>query len=149
MLSTLKKLFSSADTEKDNPEEETNRIQLAFAALLIEAAKADEDFDEGERTLIHSILQTQFALTDEAAQSLFLSAQKAQDDAVDLHKFTKTVKTQPDDVRIQFIQDLWDIVLSDDVRDPYEDTLIRRICGLINVSDRQSAEARQRVLANK
>lgn len=151
MLSALKSLFST--DKKSKPEtakldqDEKEQVNIAFAALLIEAAKADENYDDHERAIITGILRNQFELSESRAVELHTKAEAAQADAIDLHRFTREVKTLPEKERINFIEGLWRVVLSDGVRDPFEDALIRRISSLIHLTDRDSGEARKRVEA--
>ncbi len=146
MLSALKSLFAHKDDSgKTDPAKSEGDIQTAYAALLVEAARIDENYEEQEKNLIAGLLQRQFQLDEQAATQLREAAEAAQKEALDLHQFTKEVKTLPEQNRIDFIEGLWRIILSDGVRDPFEDALVRRLCGLIHVSDRASGEARQRV----
>ncbi len=140
------KLFSrKKDVAGDStPEDE---LRLAVAALLVEAARADEHDDYRERRLIDETLSGEFSLSAEEAASLRAQGEQAQAAALDIQRFTRTAKQLPDDRKIAFVERLWEIVLSDAVRDPYEDALIRRICGLIYVEDRESGAARARIEA--
>ncbi len=122
-------------------------MQLAVAALLVEAARADEHYDEGEKAIIDQSLMAKFALSQDAAQTLRAAGEEAQARALDIQRFTRIAKEMPGEEKISFIEQLWEIVLSDGERDSYEDTLMRRICGLIYLEDRISGQARIRVAA--
>jgi len=141
----LKTLFGATTTEEDKAPKDA--LRLAFAVLLVEAARADEHYEEAEKTIIDRLLRNKFELPPEEARALRGDAEAAQAEALDIQQFTKEAKTLNDEEKLEFIEGLWEIVLSDDQRDPYEDTLIRRICGLIYVEDRESAIARKRALA--
>lgn len=142
----LEKLFgklfkpqAEGDTEsRDDP-------QIAAAALLVEAAHADGAFDEGERRLVVELLQKQFSVDAEAAARLLDAGERAQAAAVDLHRFSRVLKDQlPQAERIAFVENLWALILSDGERHEYEDYLVRRLIGLIYVSDQESGAARRR-----
>lgn len=120
-------------------------LELAFAALLVEAARVDESYDDGEKAIIEKALKKRFGLSDADASALRGRAEAAQDAATDIHRFTKTAKSMGREEKIELIEELWEIVLSDGTRDPYEETLIRQICGLIYVDDQDSGAARARV----
>lgn len=122
-------------------------IQAAVAALLVEAACADENFDERERAIIDKSLAAKFGLGAEEARALREEGERIQANAIDIQRFTRIVKTMDHKEKIALIEKLWEIVLSDGERDPHEDTLIRRICGLIYVSDPESGAARSRAEA--
>ena len=120
-------------------------LKTAVAALLVEAARADDNYDEAEKILIAALLQRQFAIDEAEAERIREAGEAAQAAAVDLHKFSRVVKNQMDEpARIQFIEALWELILCDGARDEYEDYLARRLVGLIYLTDRQSGEARQR-----
>jgi len=120
----------------------------AVAALLVEAARSDADYDGSERVVIERFLADMFGLDAAAARAMRAAGEAAQADAADLVRFTRVVKTElPPGERIRLIEALWSVVFSDGARDPYEDALLRKLAPLIAVSDRESAEARQRVMA--
>ena len=143
----FKNLFSKKPSTAAKSQEEEDPLQLAIAALLVEAARADETYAESEKMLIDQSLVAKFDLSSETAAALRAKAETAQSEALDIQRFTRIAKAMPDEDKVAFIEQLWEIVLSDGVRDAYEDTLMRRICGLIYVEDRISGEARARVAA--
>lgn len=122
-------------------------IPLAVAGLLIEAARADERYEESEKRLIEACLRAHFDLSAEDAAALRVRAEAVQAEATDIHRFTKVAKTLPAPEKLRLIESLWRIVLSDAERDPHEEALIRRVCGLVYVSDPESAAARRRAEA--
>ncbi len=74
--------------------------------------------------------------------------EQAEDDAVDLFGWTRTLKDAYDaDERLRLVEGLWEVVYADGVLHEYEANLLRRIAGLIYVPDRDVGLARQRVLA--
>jgi uncharacterized tellurite resistance protein B-like protein len=144
----FKKLFSKPKAQvTTSAPPDTEPMQLAVAALLVEAARADERYDEGEKAIIDQSLMAKFALSQEAAQALRAAGEEAQASALDIQRFTRIAKAMSGEEKIAFIEQLWEIVLSDGERDSYEDTLMRRICGLIYLEDRDSGQARIRVAA--
>ncbi|NOX83362.1 MAG: TerB family tellurite resistance protein [Alphaproteobacteria bacterium] len=126
---------------------DTEPMQLAVAALLVEAARADEHYETREMAIIDQSLMAKFNLSPEAAQALRAAGEEAQASALDIQRFTRIAKEMSGEEKIAFIEQLWEIVLSDGERDSYEDTLMRRICGLIYLEDRDSGQARIRVAA--
>jgi uncharacterized tellurite resistance protein B-like protein len=124
------------------PDEE----RLAVAALLVEAARADEAYTAREKALIDVALADRFALSPCCASDLRVEGEAAQAKANDLHRFTKIVKALPPEHKLDLVESLWRVVLSDGARDPHEDAFIRRVCGLIYVSDPESGAARNRAM---
>jgi len=145
MMDFLTSLLSKNDETDESTD--TTDLQTAFAALLVEAARADENYETQEQKIITAVLMKQFEVDKSGATAIRIKGEEAQASAIDLHQFTRTVKTLGEDEKVRFIEGLWRIVLSDDVRDPWEDALIRRVASLIHVTDVQSAKARQRVEA--
>ncbi|GJL94817.1 MAG: hypothetical protein DHS20C05_12220 [Hyphococcus sp.] len=147
----FKKLFSKKSpndkAHDQQSEQQTDPMQIAVASLLVEAARADEQYDEKEKSIIDRTLGAKFSLTPEASAALRAEGEASQKEALDIQRFTRIAKDMSQEEKIAFIEELWEIVLSDGERDPFEDTLIRRICGLIYVEDRESGAARARVTA--
>lgn len=140
------KLFGKKSV-KSEAVAETDPLQLAVSALLVEAACADENYEEREKAIIDKTLGAKFSLSPTEAAALRVKGETAQANALDIQRFTRIAKEMTEGEKISFIEELWEIVLSDGERDPFEDTLIRRICGLIYVDDRDSGAARARVEA--
>ncbi|WP_425409285.1 TerB family tellurite resistance protein [Hyphococcus sp.] len=144
----LDKLFDRFRQETSAPEtQEIDALQLAFAALLVEAARADEVYARHEIAIIDRALKSKFGLNDEGAAALRTKAESVQENATDIQRFTRIAKEMSNNEKISLIEEIWEIILSDGDRDSFEDTLVRRICGLIYVDDRASGEARHRVEA--
>ncbi len=143
MLDFLKKLLE-APAGAPAPREPTE----AVAALMVEAARADGEFDAGERATIERFLGELFGLDAEAARAACAAGEAAQAEAADLVQFTRVVKTGlSDEERVALLEALWSVVFADGERDPHEDALMRKLAPLIAMTDRESAEARRRVLA--
>jgi uncharacterized tellurite resistance protein B-like protein len=122
--------------------------QLAAAALLVEAARMDSDFDARERGRIDQLLQSRFGLGAEDAALLLAEAERSAAASVEWQGFTQAIKEGFDPAeRIAVIEMLWEVAYADGQLHDYEASLLRRITGLLYVSDRESGEARKRVLA--
>lgn len=125
-----------------------DELQLAVAALLLEAAVVvDGDFDPHEREIVRRVLQRCFALSPDDAQLLIAGAERRVEMSSQLFGFTSTVNSRLSRERkVEVIEMLWEVAYADGVLDPLEDTLLRRIAGLIDVSDHDRGEAKRRVL---
>jgi len=122
-------------------------LQLALAALLVEAANSDDRFDEAERGLIARLLQNRFGLSRSDANQLLAAGQTAAAESAELFHFTRIINERLSfEERLELIEMLWEVAYADRVLDEYEDSLLRRVAGLIYVPDRERGEARQRVL---
>ena len=121
---------------------------LALAAILVEAARRDGEYADSERAAILRILMREDDMDEPAAAALLREAEEAQEKAVDLFRFTHALKeATPFEQRVAIIEDLWDVILSDGARDHSEDGLVRSVCGLLGIPDRESGLARARVMS--
>lgn len=122
-------------------------LEMAVAALLIEAARMDNDFDAAERAAIERMLADKFDLAAADARDLIRQADAAVQTSTQVFPFTRQIceSISPED-RTQIIEMMWKVAYADGVLDPYEDMLLRRIAGLIHVPDRERGMARQRAL---
>jgi uncharacterized tellurite resistance protein B-like protein len=124
-----------------------DELQLAVAALLIEAARVDDAFGEDERKVIARLLERRFGLGTVEAQMLEDVAEQRVESSTQLFGFTRTINQRlPRERRVELIEILWEVAYADGVLDPLEDTLLRRVGGLIDVSDHERGAARLRVM---
>lgn len=125
-------------------------LRLSVAVLLLEAARQDDRFDPKERAVIENVLTARFDLAPAECAQLMTAAEARASYIVQLYGHASEVSghTTPDQ-RIALIEMLWEVAYADGVLDPQEDLLVRRIAGLIYVSDRDRVLARQRVLARR
>ncbi|MGF1500288.1 MAG: TerB family tellurite resistance protein [Paracoccaceae bacterium] len=145
MLDKLLTLFQQPDAPVDLTEEEGRE---AVAAVLVEAARADGTYDADEAARIDEILVKRYALDASAAAELRSAGETAQAAATDVVRFTQAIKRAvPHEERIGVIEAVWELAYADGSRDHEESALVRRLCGLLYVSDRDSGLARQRVEA--
>lgn len=123
-------------------------IELACAALLVEAAVLDGEFDDAERATIERLLTDHFKLDTREVADLIRDAEAAIEDANELYTLTRTIKDKMEvEERTTIIEMLWEVAYADGELHDYESNLVRRLAGLLYVSDRESGEARKRVLS--
>lgn len=154
MLNRIKSLFAALDSPPDSDAARAvagqgfGKKELAACALMVEAAAMDGSIGADEDATIRAIAERCFDLKAEEIDLLMVEATKAQDAANHLLRFTRTIKdTFDEEERIELIEMLWEVAYADGVLHDYEANLLRRIGGLIYVSDRDRGEARKRVLA--
>jgi uncharacterized tellurite resistance protein B-like protein len=147
MLDRLKQLFQP-EAARPSGRHRFDELQLAAAALLVEAATMDSDFDAAERARVARLVQDRFALRPEEAADLVGEAERMARASVQWHGFTSAIKDGFDHAeRVHLIEMLWEVVYADGQLHDYEASLLRRVTGLLYVSDRESGDARKRVLA--
>lgn len=143
MLTQILEALSGGGETSDGAE---NAGRVAIAAILVEAARADGDYLERERVMIDHVLAERFSITPAEAAALRARGEEAQAEAVDLVHFTRAIKDAVAyEDRVGVIEALWWVILADDEVDYQESALVRRLAGLLYVSDQDSGIARQRV----
>jgi uncharacterized tellurite resistance protein B-like protein len=122
--------------------------RTALAAILVEAANADGAYDAEESERIARVLAARYDLSPTAAVALRAEGEAAQAAAADLVRFTRAVKDAiAHEDRVGVIEAVWEVIYADGVREMHESALIRKLCGLLHIDDREAAFARQRVVA--
>ena len=146
MINRIKTLFMEERAEAGEPNKE--ELQAAAAALLVEAAFMDGNFDDQERKSIMSLMKQYFHLSDEESLLLVSEAEQVVENAGDLYAFTRIIKDRYEhEQRIEMVEMLWEVAFADGNLDHFESNLISRIAGLIFVSDRDRGDAKKRVMA--
>lgn len=147
MIDRFRTLFASTRSKSDAGRHTVDDLHLAAAVLLVEAARLDEVYDDAERAAIDGALRGKFGFDTTESAALIAQAESAQEDAVELHRFTRTIKDKFSATeRIEMIEMLWEVVYADGELHPYEANLMRRLGGLLYVSEHDRGTARKRVV---
>ena len=143
MLKKLKNFFDS-ETNTDNKSNENLEL---LCGLMIEAANTDGIIEQSEIDKIYSILVDVFKENHDEARIYIKKAIDNGDNSKSLFYYTsKLNKEFPESKKLLLIETLWEVVLSDGKIHEYESSLIRRLSGLLYISDVNSGNARQRAL---
>jgi uncharacterized tellurite resistance protein B-like protein len=134
----FKKIFGKKE------EINTNKDVLV-AALLIHAAKIDENYTENEKKIIKKALIDLNNINPHEAEELLTQAEKKEEESNQIVEFTREIKKHSMESRLKIIEVIWKIVYSDGINDSYESNLIRRICGLLYVSDKDNGIIKTKV----
>lgn len=150
MINRIKNLLAGKGAEASGTAaaHALDEVQLAAAALLVEAAWQDESFNDTERSRVLDLVRERFGLTAEEADTLLAAAEKRVEDSTQILTFTRTIKDNfsPEE-RIEMVEMLWQVVYADGVLHDHEAALMRQIGGLVYVSDQDRGAARKRALA--
>ena len=122
---------------------------ILIAALLIHAAKIDENYEESEKKIIKRALEELNSLSENETEEIMREAEKKEQESNQIIEFTKEIKKNPMEFRLKIIEILWKIVYSDGTSDNYESNLIRRVCGLLYISDQDSGKIKLKVMSFK
>ena len=144
MWNKLKDIFSPETYE------EGITSNNAIAAILVRAAKTDNEYTESEKKLIDHLLANKLNISLEDARLLRLQGQELEMEINDNVQLTRIIKQDiPYEERHQLVEQLWSIVLDDNNRTPEENKLMRVLTHLLGISDVNSAKARSKVLNKK
>ena len=121
---------------------------IGIAALLIHAAKIDEIYSEKEKNLILSFVKNNLN-NKTSADKIMQEAEKLEENSNQLLNYTRIIKDSSVKIKSEIIEQLWKILISDNNVDLYESNLMRRICGLIYFSDKESGEIKMRLIKSK
>ena len=135
----FKKIF------KKEKKENSDNKNILVASLLIHAAKIDENYSDIEKKIIKEALINLNNINSDQAEELMKLAEKKEEESNQMLEFTREIKKHPMEFRLKIIEIIWKIVYSDDVSDNYESNLIRRICGLLYISDKDNGIIRAKV----
>jgi uncharacterized tellurite resistance protein B-like protein len=144
MLDWFKSFRAPAPAEATD---DSASLKYATAELMAIAAYQDDTYTTDEKEMIVSLLQRRFDMSEEDATKLAVETADAASDTTDLYAVIRTIRDAlPPEERVRIIEMLWETVYADGELDDYEANLMRRVAGLLYVDDRQSGEAKKRVL---
>ena len=107
---------------------------VKVSALLIHAAKIDENYSQDEEKIIKETLLG-IGANNENIDKIIEDGKKIEADSNQILEFTKEVKNMDIDSKIKIIENLWRIIYSNNEADVYETSLMRRLAGLLYVDN--------------
>tara|TARA_B100000963_G_scaffold116027_1_gene101049 strand:+ start:21 stop:473 length:453 start_codon:yes stop_codon:yes gene_type:complete len=135
-------------SNKEEIEESSNILQLdrACAALLVEIAFADKDFDEREKESLKQSLLKSYAIDIETINEIINDAEKTVEESTSLYEYTRTVNDEFEyPQKLNLLENLWKVAYADETLDKYEEHLLRKISDLIHISHSDYINVKLRV----
>ena len=131
-----------------NNKDKQNIELTKIVSLLIHAAKIDENYTDKEKDLINNFINkfSEENSQNKTSSEIFEEAEKQEKDSNHILEFTREIKKMDMKIRILVLETLWEIVLSDEKSGIYESNLIRRIWGLLYISDKISGEVKLSII---
>tara|TARA_B100001093_G_scaffold507785_1_gene568875 strand:+ start:1110 stop:1520 length:411 start_codon:yes stop_codon:yes gene_type:complete len=129
--------------KKDNNKLEKKNL-IKICALLIHAAKIDEDYTKIEEEIITKTL-LKFSSTEEDLSQIIVEAKKTEEDSIQILDFTKEVKNLSETDKIKIIEALWSIIYSNKNADIYETNLMRRLAGLLYIDNKTMGDIKDKI----
>ncbi len=140
----IKRMLSASESEPAAPED----ARSAIAAILVMAARADDEYADAEKAMIDTVLKARFGLSAEETAQLREEGEAAESESDDHYQFTKAIRQAvPLEDRTAIVEALWRVILADTDKDEMEDSLMRQLADRLGLSPVESALARQKVLA--
>tara|TARA_B100001109_G_C18467492_1_gene291819 strand:- start:89 stop:505 length:417 start_codon:yes stop_codon:yes gene_type:complete len=115
-----------------------------IAALLIHAAKIDENFSQSEENIIKETI-FQLGAKKEQVKNILEKAKKIENNANQILDFTKKVKNLNNEDKIKIVEALWKIIYSNKEADIYETSLMRRLAGLLYIDSKTMGDIKEKV----
>jgi len=121
-----------------------NDLVLKTASLLIHAAKMDESYTEKEKSIIQRTL-IELGVSDNDIESLMKNAEENEKNSNQILDFTKEIKKADQNFKIKLMESLWKIIYSDNKSDMFEDSLMRRISGLLYLDKKLVGDIKEKI----
>jgi len=147
----IKKFFGEKSSNKENQDElNSSVIEEAVVVLLLRAANIDGKKDEQEIEAIKRLIIQQFNYDEEKADMLITSASEKEESSADLFEWSKIINDHYDlDSKKIVFSMMCEIICADGLIDPFESNLIRRLSGLLYISDKDAGAIKKKVMNNK
>jgi uncharacterized tellurite resistance protein B-like protein len=129
---------------KEKDEVNDDKSYSNIAALLIHAAKIDENYEDKEKEIIKKTL-IELGATSSNIDKLISDASVIEENSNQILNFTREVKNAPESNKIRIIESLWKIIYSDDSEDIYETNLMRRLAGLLYIDPKIMGDLKEKI----
>ncbi len=135
---------------KDKKEKKLNDDDqyIKSAALLIHAAKIDENYTEKEKSIIKKTL-IELGVKEDRLNELYNKAEDIEKNSNQILDFTREIKNSNDEFKVKITETLWSIIYSDGSSDMYEDNFMRRLTGLLYLDKKIVGDIKERIRNKK
>ena len=121
-----------------------NEYLIKVAALLIHAAKIDENFSTIEEDIIKQTL-LKIGADNDNVEEIIKNGEKIEENSNQILDFTKEVKNMSEKDKIKIIETLWKIIYSNKIADNYETNLMRRLAGLLYIDNKIMGDIKEKI----
>ena len=115
-----------------------------IAALLIHAAKIDENYEETEKDIIKKTL-IELGAEKSSIDDIISKATTIEENSNQILDFTSEIKNSPESDKIKIIESLWKIIYSNNNADMYEANLMRRLAGLLYINPKIMGDLKEKI----
>ena len=124
-----------------------NNFLTKVCALLIHAAKIDENYTDKEEEIIKRTLN-ELGIKNENVSKIIEEAKIIEESSNQILDFTREVKGLPEQDKIKIIEALWSIIYSNKDADIYETNLMRRLAGLLYIDNKTMGDIKEKIKQN-
>ena len=124
-----------------------NQEIVQIAALLVHAAKIDENYSNKEKEIIKRTLSELF-LEEKNIEEILKKAENIESQSNQILDFTKEIKNLNEERKKKIIETLWKIIYSDNLSDIYESNLMRRLTGLLYLDSKIVGDLKKKIILN-
>ena len=132
---------------KKNLEQNKDNHFIKVAALLIHAAKIDENYSDTEAKIIQQTL-INIGVKKEDINEILEKGKKIEEDSNQILDFTREVKNLAEQDKIKIVEALWSIIYSNKDADIYETNLMRRLAGLLYIDNKTMGDIKEKIKQN-
>ena len=118
---------------------------VGVSSLLVHAAKIDENYTHKEREIIRKAI-IELGADDKMIDNILIEAEEIEKKSNQILDFTKEVKNMNEDSKTKIIEVLWNLIYSDNNPDMYENSLMRRLTGLLYLNPKTVGELKNKVI---
>ena len=129
---------------KKNLNKTKNGDLIKVAALLIHAAKIDENYSKVEEVIIKQAL-LKIGANNQNIQSIIDEGKIIEENANQILDFTREVKNMDEKNKIKIVETLWQIIYSNKQADMYETNLMRRLAGLLYIDNKIMGSIKEKI----
>ena len=132
---------------KKKDKSEIGNSLVKIAALLIHVARIDENYTEKEKEIVRKSI-VELGSKNEKIEEILSKAEEIEKNSNQILEFTKEVKNMNEDSKIKIVEILWNIIYSDKSPDIYENSLMRRLTGLLYLDAKIVGDIKEKVINN-
>ena len=142
-------ILNFSKNRKVSVDDNKNDDLVKIIALLVHAARIDENYSELEKKIIFNFVTNFSKKTKEEVLQIIKKSEEHEENSNQILEYTRSVKKMDIKLKTMVVETLWKIILSDNKSGQYEGSLMRRICGLLYLPDKLSGEIKLNILKEK
>jgi len=143
-LGRLKRFFTRP--QQPGTEPQVDRLHLATCVILLETARADQEFSPAEKQHIIAVLRDRFGLSNEEAEDLIGLATAHRSESADLWHYTHEInKSCSREEKVEILAEVWRIIYMDKILNRHEDYLVHKLAKLLNLDHPELIDVKMRV----